>query len=389
MSQIEGFPCRTERTLSEHLDRVIEGALARERIVGVVVRLALDGKVVYLRAAGMADRESGLPMREDMVFRLASITKLFVSVAALASAEQELIGLEDPVTKWLPSFRPRLPDGREPAITLRHLLTHTSGLGYGHLPNNSAYREAGVSNGLDRPGLSLQEQLRRLASVPLLCEPGTAWNYSLSTDVLGATLAVAHGMTLPEVVQQLVIEPLGLQDAGFNIKDHARLAVPYVNAFPRPLRMMDPQVIRAKDRILQLSPSRILDPRSYPSGGGGMAGTGADVHSLLEALRLGGAPILRRASVQALCTNALPESVAFEDPGWGFGLGVAVLLDPENARTPHSLGTWQWGGVYGHHYFVDPGQRISAVILTNVALEGPDCAFTMDVRDAIYHALST
>jgi CubicO group peptidase (beta-lactamase class C family) len=375
--------------LARHLDHVIEGALARERVVGTVVLVALGGQIVYRRAAGWADRESRSPMREDTIFRLASVTKPLISAAALALAESGELELDEPITKWLPEFRPRLPSGEVPDITPRHLLTHTAGLDYGFQPDGGPYRKAQISNGLDQPGLTMEEALSRLCSVPLLFAPGSAWNYSLSVDVLGAVLSRAAGISLPDLVQRLVTGPLGMADTDFQVREPARLATAYVDGMPRAIRMNDPHDVPFPAGVVRFSPARIFDSQSYPSGGAGLAGSAEDVLKFLEAIRAGGSPILNPRSVELLTTNALPPNVAFIEPGWTFSLGVIVLRDPTIARTPHELGTWRGGGAYGHEYFVSPTRRLSVVMCSNTTSEGTAGAYPMDIRDAVYYALTS
>jgi CubicO group peptidase (beta-lactamase class C family) len=172
--------------LRARLDSAIDRAIEQRRIVGTVVLVAHCGELVYRRAAGFADRETQTPMRADSIFLLASVTKPIVTAAAMGLIEDNAMGLEDLVTRWLPDFRPRLTSGMVPAITVRQLLTHTAGLSYRSFePADSAYHSLNVSDGLDQPGLSLTENLRRLGEAPLVYEPGCAWRYSLATDVLG------------------------------------------------------------------------------------------------------------------------------------------------------------------------------------------------------------
>jgi CubicO group peptidase (beta-lactamase class C family) len=382
--------------LARFVDQVIDGALARERIVGTVVLISIDGDVVLRRAAGFADREAGRTMTEDAIFLLASVTKPIVSAAALAMSERGMLGLDDPVTTWLPRFRPRLKNGSEPVITVRHLLTHTSGLDYGVGAESKLYSDAKISNGLDMPGLEMDEAMSRLASVPLLFEPGTAWNYSLSTDVLGAVMDRASGTSLPEIVSRLVTTPLGMTDTGFSVTNMGRLVACYVDGMPRAVRMSDSQNVTNPQGVWRFSPKRILDPKSYPSGGAGMAGTAADVLALLEAIRSGGSPILNQNSARAFATNALPESLAYTERGWTwgergwtFGLGASVLHDPSITRTTHEKDTWHWGGAYGHEWFVNPARRLSVVSFTNTAFEGVQGTYPIDLRDAIYYALTS
>ncbi|WP_224363323.1 serine hydrolase domain-containing protein [Hyalangium versicolor] len=374
-------------SLTERLDRAIDQALADRRIVGTVVVVAQDGKIVYERAAGLADRESKRPMKKDEIFRLASMSKPIVSVAALKLVEQGKLRLDDPVSKWLPDFRPKLADGREAVITVRQLLTHTAGLSYGFFEpgGDGPYHRAGVSDGLDEPGLSLEENLKRIASVPLSYEPGKQWGYSVATDVLGAVVAKAGGAPLPRVVEQLVTAPLGLPDTGFTVKDVARLATPYADGKPEPVRMGDPQVVPFGGAGARFSPSRALDPRSFPSGGAGMVGTARDYVKFLESVRTGSGPVLTAKTASLVGTSqtgTLP--INARGLGWGFGFGAAVVLDPAQAHTPQSAGTYEWGGAYGHTWFVDPQKRVTVVALTNTAFEGMAGVFPTQVRDAIY-----
>ncbi|WNG17505.1 serine hydrolase domain-containing protein [Cystobacter fuscus] len=376
--------------VAARLDAVIDKALADKRLVGMVVLVARDGKVIYHRAAGDADREAHVPMREDAVFRLASVSKPLVTAAAMALVDQGKLGLEDPVTKWLPTFRPKLADGREPVITVRQLITHTAGLDYGFFqPADGPYARARVSDGIDEvPGLSLEENLRRLASVPLGFEPGTRWNYSLSIDVLGAVVASAGGAPLPQVFERLIARPLGLRDTGFVAKAPKRLATPYADGKPEPVRMGAQYVMNLGTNRMFFAPGRALDAHAYPSGGAGMVGSAGDFLKFLEAVRTGGAPLFQQP---ATATSMLtPQTGALEitnEPGWAFGFGGAVLQDAAKAATPQTPGTWKWAGAYGHSWFVDPSRRLSVVAFTNTTIEGMWGAFPRELRDALYAAL--
>ena len=371
--------------LGARVDAVIDRAMRARRIVGAVVLIARDGEQIYECASGSMDREAGIPMRGDVIFRLASLTKPIVSAAALAQIDQGAIGLDDRVTRWLPDFRPRLADGREPGITIRHLVTHTAGLSYGSAePPNGPYHQAKVSDGMDRSGLSIEENLQRIASVPLSFEPGTAWQYSVATDVLGAVVARAFGGTLSEAVAHYVTKPLGMVDTGFVVVDQMRLSVAYADASPEPERMRDPHFIATNGEIgLWFSPSRILDPLSYQSGGGGMAGTATDFLTFLETLRTGGTPILKPATVAMALENQIGESSTW-DPGGKFGFLSAVLADPAAAKSPQTAGSWHWGGSYGHSWFVDPALGLTVVACTNTAVEGCLGKLPNEIRDAVY-----
>ena len=368
------------------VDAVIDAAVAEKRVVGAVVLIAYDGKVVHRRAAGLSNREARTPMSAERIFRLSSLTKPILSAAAMALVEKGKLGLDETLTKWLPDFRPRLADGRAPVITLRQLLTHTSGLGYGFAEGpEGPYHQAQISDGLDESTVSLEKNLRRLASVPLLFEPGTAWNYSLGVDVAGAALERAADAPLADVVSQRVTAPLGMSDTAFYCREPARLAIPYVNDRSEPVLMSDPAVVTLLPGTnIRYSPSRALNSHAFPSGGCGMVGTADDFMRFLEALRKGGAPLLERRTVQTMMSNQIGALTSLLGPGTGFGIGSAIIVDPQSAQTPQSPGTLTWGGVYGHNWFVDPQRRVSVVLLTNTALEGMNGALPMQLRDAIY-----
>ena len=370
------------------IDGAIDRAITEKRIVGAVVLVSHDGKLVYQRAAGLADRESKRPMQINSVFRLSSVSKPIVSAAALALVDQGKLSLDDPVTKWLPDFRPKLASGAAPTITVRQLLTHTSGLGYKFAEKpGTAYYQAGVSDGFDELRIGLDENVRRLATVPLFNSPGEAFRYGLSIDVLGAVLEKASGKALPQAVSELVTQPLGLRDTAFWAKDPARLAVPYHDSKPEPARMDDPYSMSfGEGGRMTYSPARALDAKAYPSGGAGMVGTAPDVMRLLETIRAGGKPILKAETAASMMRNQIG-SLTGLGPGVGFGFGGAVVVDPASAKTPQSPGTWQWGGVYGHSWFVDPERKLTVVALTNTALEGMWGKFTTDVRDAVYESV--
>lgn len=380
-------------TSSDHiLEARVSGCLAdavsADRLVGGVVLVDRDGKRVVEAAAGLADREAGRTMTAETIFRLSSVTKPIVAAATMALIERGVIELDDPVIRWLPEFRPRLANGDEARIEVRHLLTHTAGLSYGMFqPADGPYERAGVSDGLDRPGPSMREQLERLARVPLTSAPGTAWDYSVAYDVLGEVIARAAGATLPEVVTTFVTHPLGMRDTAFSVVDPERLAVPYVSGNP-PRPMTDPEVVPFLPGTagIRFSPSRIFDRASFVSGGNGMAGTPRDLLELLTAVHSGGAPILKPETARQMVTNQIGglRLTSVSQPAWGFGFGGAVLMDSTLAGTPQGAGTWQWGGVYGHNWYVDPVSRLTVVAMTNTVLEGFNGRFVGDLMQAVY-----
>ncbi|WP_175684626.1 serine hydrolase domain-containing protein [Burkholderia anthina] len=379
-----------DSALAQRVDAVLCRALDTRRLVGAVVLIAREGQLVYHRAAGFADRESCAPMREDSLFRLASVTKPIVSTAAMVLVAQRKLSLDDDVTRWLPDFRPALPNGRVPTITVRHLLTHTAGLGYrfAEADEHGSYSCANVSDGLDGASVTLGENVRRIASVPLLYPPGASWNYSVALDVIGALIEAVCGMSLADAVDTLVLRPLGIRDTAFITVDHTRLATPYVNDTPQPHRLAEGETVPIVERTVgvRYSPARALDLKAFASGGAGMIGTAADVLRVLDTLRAGGGELLPTAIVEEMGRVQTGDLDLPDRPGVGFGIGFSVLRDPRAAASPESPGTWRWGGVYGHSWFVDRAYGLTVVSLSNTLFEGMNGQYTIDLRDAIYDA---
>jgi CubicO group peptidase (beta-lactamase class C family) len=377
-----------DAVLRRRLDHALDRTLADERMVGAVVLVAQDGELRYARAVGLADREAGTPMREDALFRLSSVTKPIVAAAAMRLVAAGSIALDEPVARWLPEFRPALPDGTPAVITLRHLLSHTAGLGYRFLEadGDGPYARAGVSDGMDRSGLSLAGNLTRIAGVPLQFAPGTSWGYSLAMDVVGALIEAVDGRPLADAVAALVTTPLGMTDTAFVAHDAARFATPYVTTSGAPRRMADVDVVPVFDGTIgiRFEPARAFDADAWPSGGAGMVGTARDCLTLLDALRTGGDGWLGREWADEM-GRAQPGAHALRDaPGFGFGLGFSVLRDPVAAQSPESAGTWRGGGAYGHTWFVDRAAGLTVVALSNTLYEGLDGRIVTAVRDAVY-----
>lgn len=376
--------------LPERINKVIDKTLTDKRLAGVVIKVALDGQLIYSRTAGYASRELNQPMREDALFRLASVSKPYTSTAALILVAQGRLKLDDRVDRWLPGFQPRLENGETPAMTVRHLMTHTAGLTYRFFQEEGgSYEQAGVSDGMDQSGITLEENLKRLASVPLLYHPGTQWRYSIATDVLGAVIANVSGNTLSETIRSLITRPLDLTDTSFVAVDPQRLTSAYADDVPGLRLMENPDRLAFVEGTagFRLAPDRALDSTAYPSGGAGMVGSAGDFLQLLETLRKGGAPLLPESLVREMSANQIGDLPMPFWPGRGFGLGFTVLQDAAAANTAESLGTWRMGGTYGHSWFVDVKQRLSVVAFTNTALEGMSGPFTVDLCNAVYGRL--
>ena len=376
------------QALAQRIEAVNQRAIAEGRIVGSVVLVAQQGTVIYAGASGYADREQQRPMQRNSQFRLSSVSKPYITLAAMRMIEQQLLSLDDAVSRWLPWFTPALPDGQQPAIAIRHLLTHTAGLDYRFKqPEGGIYQRLGIHDGMEQSSITLEQNLRRLAQAPLQAEPGSVFSYSLAIDVLGAVLEQAAGMPLPQLFERWVGQPLGLENTGFYTLNADRLAKAYYNSEPQPAAMYDGFLLTLPEEFgfdVEFAPSRALERHAYPSAGAGMVGDADDVLRLVEMLRSGCDGILQPQTAALMRQPHVGAQAEIKGPGWGFGFGGAVLVDGELAATPQNIGTLQWGGVYGHSWFYDPIAQLSVVALTNTAIEGMSGLYPVQIRDAVY-----
>ena len=359
--------------LTEKLNAAIDAALD-SRIVGCVVLVRRGNRLIFSHAAGFADREQAMPIKEDSIFRLASVTKPIVAATALRMIDLGLLSLDDTVAGYLPYFTPKAPDGSTPDITIRHLLTHTSGITYDSPPPD-------VARGADPcDPMPLTENMRRLARGTLAFSPGTAWQYGMSIDLLGGVLAAIHKSDLEGVVAEYVTGPLHMDDTHFFVTDKARLAVPYGDGKPRPFRMSEPQQMENDPgKYETFSPRRIFRKDTPQSGGAGMAGTARDFMKLLEALRGG---FLKPATRDAAFVNQIG-TLPRDDAGQKFGFIGAVIEDAGTSGW-HIPGLIHWGGIWGNNWIVEPQSGTSVVVFTNTMREGCNGPFREEIRDAVF-----
>jgi CubicO group peptidase (beta-lactamase class C family) len=361
------------------LERAIDAALAERRIVGTVVLVAHKGKLIYQRAAGLADRESGRVMTVDTPFRLASVTKPVTILAAMKMIEQGVLSPRDRLASWLPVFKKYYPD-----VTIDHLLSHTAGFDYRFQQTAlGAYAAAGISDGMDDGDISLGENLSRIASVEPDRAPGHAWRYSVATDVLGGVLEAALKRPLDRIITELVTTPLGL-DLKFHWRG-AALASAYRDGEPEPVTMTGVTEVPLPfidGPGVRFDPSRATRADAFPSGGGGMAGRAMDVLTVLEAFRHGPAlsPAMRAAAREV---RVGPEAQP-QGPGWGYAWLGPVLLDPTASQTTLSVGSISWGGVYGHMWAIDFERDLTLLELSNTAFEGMFGQFPRDLKAAVF-----
>jgi CubicO group peptidase (beta-lactamase class C family) len=374
------------------------------RIPGALTLLWRRGEIAHLRAIGLADVERGTPLREDTIFRIYSMTKPLTTVAFMMLVEQGLVALDTQVHALIPewkdlgvyqggalgSFRTRRPD--RPMLVV-DLLRHTSGLTYGfqQMTNvDAAYRKLGIGEG-EKQG-TLDDMIARLATVPLEFSPGAAWNYSVSTDVLGYLVGKLSGIPFPEFLRTRVLGPLGMDDTDFHVKagSEQRLAACYAAAPGGTMKLQD-------------DPARspYLRPPTLFSGGGGLVSTAADYlrfcRMLLGGGALDGVRLLGRKTLQLMTMNHLPggkdlpalsRSLFSESTydGVGFGLGFSVTLDPARTLIPGSRGEFAWGGMASTAFWIDPAEDLVAIFMTQL-MPSSTYPIRRELRTLVYSAL--
>ncbi|PWI14202.1 serine hydrolase [Streptomyces sp. Act143] len=371
----------------DRLDQHVAHYVDEGRLPGFLVAVARGGRVAHLTTHGHRDLAAGLPVTSDTLWRIYSMTKPVASVAALLLVEEGKLSLDDPVARHVPAFADvqvyESGSGadtrtRPPArpVLVRHLMTHTAGLtfaSYRAHPVDALYREAHLDSSVV-PGSTLAETVDVYASLPLQFEPGTQWNYSVATNVLGRVIEVVSGQPLDAFFAERIFGPLGMPDAGFWVRDEqaGRLAELYGESEGGGIEPIAGLPLRGRPRFL--------------SGSGGMVASAYDVHRFMELLRrrgeLDGVRLLSAATVDLMTSNHLPGGAdlrafgsrpAHDEPGndgVGFGLGVSVVIDPERTKAPTSLGMYGWSGVATTTFWVDPRRDLTVQFMTQVRPKG-------------------
>ena len=397
-----GFDAGRLARIDRHFARYVDDG----RLPGWQLAVTRRGKVVHHATYGQRDVEAGLPVTPETRWRIYSMTKPVTSVAAMMLYEEGAFELTDPIHRWLPEFadmrvyvkgsamRPLTVPATEP-IRVWHLLTHTAGLTYGfhHAhPVDAMYRKAGFEWG-QPPGVDLAGCCREWAALPLLFQPGTEWNYSVATDVLGRLVEVVSGQPLDEFFSERILTPLAMTDTGFWVPgpETDELAALYV-----------PE--QKTGRLLRndAAGAAVTKPPSALSGGGGLVSTAADYHRftqfLLRGGELDGVRLLGSRTVAHMTRNHLPggaDLAAFGRPlfaempfdGFGFGLGFSVLADPVKAKTLSSPGEFAWGGAASTAFWVDPAEAITALFFTQL-LPSSTYPLRPQLRQLVYQALT-
>jgi len=370
------------------LASTLQAQIDRRRLPGAVAMIGRRGRVAWTHVAGELVPGSGVPMREDALFRIFSMTKPLVSVAIMMLVEDFRIRLADPIERYVPEFARAtvlVEDGgglREEAlqrpITVQDLLRHTSGLTYDFVGTREIHRRYAQAK-LHEPTQDNAEQARRLAALPLAHQPGSRWEYSRSTDLLGRLVEIVSGQRLGEFLQTAILGPLGMRDTGFSVAgDQAhRIAEPYG---------VDPD---------SGGTVKLFDPRRAPnfeSGGGGLMSTMADYTRFLRMLAGGGrldeARLLSRDTLAFMTADHLgdiPHDAPQLPPGHGFGLGFAVRTHPGLAPLPGAVGSFFWGGIAGTTFWVDPARELFACMMVQAPMQRDE--LRMLFRTMVYAAL--
>jgi CubicO group peptidase (beta-lactamase class C family) len=345
------------------VDAVVQRYMDRGEISGAVTLVARNGRIARLQSQGVMDLESKAPMRNDVIFRLASMTKPVTAVAVLLLVEEGRLQLTDPVSKFIPEFKgqkveaPQGAGGLVPAareITIRDILTHTSGVG-------SAGRDWPPAVQLlnsRTPETTLAQFIPRVAALPLNFQPGTEWRYSnfLAFETLGRVVEVVSGQTYDQFLRQRIFEPLGMRDTFFTVlapaDRRARMATFY--------EKLDGKLVKRSDTA-----NPTIASSKYLSGSGGLSSTAEDyvkfAQMTLNMGELNGKRLLSRSSMELMTSNQAGS--LYTKPGYGFGFGVEVLQDPAKAQSLSSAGAYGWTGAIGTYYWVDPAQKLIGILM--------------------------
>ena len=388
----------------QRIDTLLQGRyVGPGRMPCAQVLIARKGEVIHQSVLGLRDVERGTKLTDDTVFRIYSMTKPVTCVALMTLVEEGLIALDDPVAKHIPAWKdlavysaglgPYLTTPPARPMQVVDLMRHTSGLTYGFQSRtnlDAAYRELKVSE--MHGDTDLEGMIGQLAKLPLEFSPGEAWNYSVSTDVVGYLVQKVAGKPLGQVLQERIFDPLKMADTGFFVREDqkARFAACY-NATPQGgLKLQDDPTT-----------SPYLKPPALESGGGGLVSTAADymrfANMLVNGGELEGARILSPMTVRLMASNHLPggrdltemsRSLFSEatNEGVGFGLGFAVVFDPPKTLIPCSMGEFYWGGAASTAFWVDPVEQVTAVFMTQL-LPSSTYPIRRELRTLVYSAL--
>jgi CubicO group peptidase (beta-lactamase class C family) len=375
------------------ITETLKADIAKGTIPGAVLLISRNGKIAYFEAMGSLDPDKKTPMSKDAIFRIYSMTKPITTVAAMMLFEDGKLALTDPVAKYIPAFKDVKVGEEKPgtdgkatlelvapmrAMTIQDLMRHSSGLTYGFF-GEGAVKKAYLAANLGDGDPSTTEFVDRLAKLPLVYHPGTTWDYSQSTDVLGHVIEVVTGKSLHSALKDMLLDPLGMTDSSFYVTDpakQARIAEPFSN-----------------DRTIGVG-AQVYDPRvarKYESGGGGMLGTAMDYARFLQMLANGGMLDGKRylgpRTIAYMTSDHMGDVIRrgpydLLGPGYKFGLGFAVRTEPGLAPIAGSLGDYYWGGAGGTYFWIDPKEKMFVVYM----MQSPSkrVQYRTMLRDMVY-----
>lgn len=362
------------------LDGLIQSYIDRGAFPGVAAIVVHNGKIAYHKAFGKVDLETGKPLAKDGIYRIASMTKAITSLAVLMLHEEGKIMLDDPISQYIPEFaKPvvldqfnakdstytTVPAKRE--ITVRHLLSHMSGLNYNVIASDNRmriiYTKAGIIDAFTTQPVKIGDMVKKLAKLPLNHQPGEKWTYGLSIDVLGYLVEIVSGLPLDQFFKTRIFGPLGMNDTYFYLPDAKkdRLVPMYSESKEKKL------VKLAQNQGLAADPNYpVSGAKTYFSGGGGLSSTAYDYALFLQMLLnkgvYNGKQFLSRKGIE-LFTNSNQTGMLFPSPNAYFSLGFEVINEKGHAQDLNSVGTFSWGGAFSTHYFADPKENICVVLM--------------------------
>lgn len=387
----------------ERLDRIgrtMQQHIAAGRVAGAIGLIARRGKIGYFETYGMMDKEAGKPMRKDAIFRIYSMTKAVTGVATMILYEENKFSLNDPVSKYLPELGAMkvavdkkdqetgkrtyfvVPAERE--MTIRDLLRHTSGLNY-QGPRDEKGDLMYPRLGVNRADITIEEAVKRMGKAPLVHQPGTVWDYSLSIDVLGRLIEVTSGKPLDQFFEERIFKPLGMVDTGFHVPE---------SKWDRLTALYTPN----EDRTIKRHPGPPQESYKKPAvlllGGAGLVSTAMDyarfIQMLLDGGELDGARILGRKSVELMSCDHLgdlPRTGILLPPGYGFGLTFAVNLGPGKTGNIGSTGEYNWGGAAGTRFWIDPKEEMIGIFLVQI-LPHTNLTYGSEFKQLAYQAIA-
>ncbi|MEJ0102487.1 MAG: serine hydrolase domain-containing protein [Bacteroidota bacterium] len=362
------------------IDKLLQEYADKKWIGGASAIVVHNGSIVYYKGIGYDDIETKKAEKRDAIFRIASQTKAITSVAVMMLYEQGKFLLDDPISAYIPEFKnPKVLDKFNEAdttyttvpakreITIRDLLTHTSGIAYaqiGSKESNAIYYKNGIIGGIGVDKVLLADKMKKLGSMPLFHQPGEKWTYGLNTDLLGYLVEVVSGMSLADFFAKNIFEPLGMKDTYFYLpkEKYSRLATLYAEDSTKHVKKMA-EYIDINGKMYRDYPAMA---GTYYSGGGGLSSTAYDYAVFMQMLLNGGEynghRILSRISIQLMTQNQIGDLSLGDNK---FGLGFGIVTEKGAGKTPASIGTFDWGGMFSSSYWIDPKEKITAQLFLN------------------------